>query len=159
MTFLNNAWYMAAWASEINDAPLSRTLLNQRVVLFRTSSGDLTALADRCPHRFAPLSLGKVIADGIECGYHGLQFDRSGTCVRNQMASGRMPSNVKVRSYPIVRRYQMLWIWVGDPSRADAATIPDYSGIIPDSRTGADNLGNYLHVKANYLLEKGSGRG
>jgi vanillate O-demethylase monooxygenase subunit len=144
---------MAAWASEVGAGPLSRVLLNQRLVLFRTASGELTALADRCPHRFAPLSRGKVLADGIECAYHGLQFDRAGSCVRNQMGSGRIPSNVKVRSYPIVQRYQMLWVWMGDPSLADPARIPSYDGIIPDSRTGADNLGNYLHVKANYLLE------
>jgi vanillate O-demethylase monooxygenase subunit len=47
----------------------------------------------------------------------------------------------------------MLWIWMGDPERAEPSAIPRYDDIIPDRRGGADNLGNYLHVKANYLLE------
>jgi phenylpropionate dioxygenase-like ring-hydroxylating dioxygenase large terminal subunit len=153
MSFLRNAWYVAAWASEIADKPMSRRLLGERVVLFRTADGAPLALADRCPHRFAPLSRGKVVGEAIECAYHGLQFDGRGICVRNQMGNGHVPQSVRVRSYPLVQRYQMLWIWMGDAQRADSAFIPDYRGIVPDERTGHHNLGNYLRVRANYLLE------
>jgi len=52
--------------------------------LFRGPMGEVIALEDRCPHRFSPLSMGKITAQcTIECGYHGLQFDGSGTCVVN----------------------------------------------------------------------------
>lgn len=153
MTFLRNAWYMAAWASELSDKPLARRLLGDKVVLFRMADGRPAALADRCPHRFAPLSRGSVQGNSIECAYHGLRFGVDGRCVLNQMGGGHIPQAAKVHSYPLVQRYQMMWIWMGDPERADPSRIPSYAGIIPEQRTGADNLGNYLHVKANYLLE------
>jgi nitrite reductase/ring-hydroxylating ferredoxin subunit len=153
MSFLYNAWYVAAWASEVNDAPVSRRLLGEDVVLFRGASGMAHALADRCPHRFAPLSRGKICGEAIECAYHGLHFDDTGRCIKNQIGGGHIPANAKVRSYPLVQKYQMLWIWMGDPARADVAQLPNYDNVVPDRKAGHDNLGNYLLVKANYLLE------
>jgi len=150
MRFLENAWYMAAWASQIGTNIVARRLLDQPVVLLRNDAGEVLAFEDRCPHRFAPLRLGKRTADGIECAYHGLRFDRRGLCVGNP--SGKAPPGARVKAYPVVQRHQMIWIWMGDPLRADPATIPDFS-VIPEASRGACNLGNYLHVKANYLLE------
>ena len=57
-TYLRNNWYQAAWASELSEAPLARTLLDEPIVFFRTGEG-IAALQDRCPHRFAPLSAGR----------------------------------------------------------------------------------------------------
>jgi phenylpropionate dioxygenase-like ring-hydroxylating dioxygenase large terminal subunit len=153
MSFLYNAWYVAAWASEVKEAPMSRRLLGENVVLFRGASGAVDALADRCPHRFAPLSRGKVCGEAIESAYHGLQFDGGDRCEKNQTGGGHVPAGAKLRSYPLVQKYQMLWIWMGDPARADAGQLPNYVGIVPDAKAGHDNLDNYLHVKANYLLE------
>jgi phenylpropionate dioxygenase-like ring-hydroxylating dioxygenase large terminal subunit len=86
--YLRNVWYMAGWADEIvGEAMLSRRLLGRPVLLFRRAAdGLVTALDDRCPHRFAPLSRGTRTGDQIICGYHGLQFDASGACVRNPFA-------------------------------------------------------------------------
>src|SRR3546814_16896615 len=72
--YLRNAWYAAAWSEEIGGTPLGRTFLEQPVVLFRETDGTTVALADRCPHRFAPLSKGKLVGNAIECPYHGLRF-------------------------------------------------------------------------------------
>src|SRR5437870_4768094 len=80
-TWLKNCWQVAAFSHELTEQPLARTFLDERVVLFRTSSGGPAALADRCPHRFAPLSRGKVIDGVVQCPYHGMRFDGSGTCV------------------------------------------------------------------------------
>lgn len=143
---------MAAWASEVADNLLSRRLLGERVLLYRLADGDVIACQDRCAHRFAPLSKGRKTATGIECAYHGLHFDRTGRCDHNPSGSGRIPPNARIRVYPLVERHQMLWIWMGDPARADASLIPDFS-MAPATRGGVDNLGNYLHVKANCLLE------
>ncbi len=141
---------MAAWSSQIGAEIFARRLLDQPVVLFRNEDGEVLAFEDKCPHRFAPLRFGKRTSDGIECGYHGLRFDRRGVCVGNP--GGQTPPNTRVRTYPVVQRHQMIWIWMGDPRRADSAAIPDFS-VIPEVPTGACNLGNYLHVRANYLLE------
>ena len=76
--YLRNAWYVAAWPSELNAGPLARTFLDEPVVLFRTEDGAMHALEDRCCHRNLPLSMGKVEGDNLRCGYHGLLFDRAG---------------------------------------------------------------------------------
>jgi vanillate O-demethylase monooxygenase subunit len=81
MTFVQNVWYPAAWADEVGpETLLARTIAGIPVVMFRTEQAGATALLDRCPHRFAPLSKGRKQADGVACGYHGLAFndDREG---------------------------------------------------------------------------------
>src|SRR5580658_10403788 len=79
--FARNAWYIAAWADELGDKPLGRRICNDPIVLFRDLEGRAAALADRCCHRSAPLSLGTVVERGIQCGYHGLVIDAAGKCV------------------------------------------------------------------------------
>src|SRR5262249_24430468 len=61
-SYLCNAWYVAAWSDDLADGQLlSRTILKEPVVLFRKSDGHLAPLQDRCPHRFAPLHMGKIV--------------------------------------------------------------------------------------------------
>src|SRR6201991_2023861 len=107
IAYLENAWYLTAWSAEIGaDTLLARTLLDQPVVMFRTSDGRVAALRDMCPHRFAPLSMGKKSGDTVRCAYHGLEFDCAGACVRNPHGvKGHIPSAAHVRSYPVVERY------------------------------------------------------
>jgi vanillate O-demethylase monooxygenase subunit len=120
--------------------------------MYRLDGGALIASEDRCPHRFAPLSRGQKTASGVQCAYHGLQFDRTGRCVRNPVGEGHVPANARVRTYRVVERHRIVWIWMGEAALADERTIPDFS-LIPEQGAGRDNIGNYLHVKANYLLE------
>ena len=79
--FIRNAWYVAAWADEIGETPLARRICNEPVVLFRDQQDRAAALLDMCCHRGAPLLIGTVVEQGLQCGYHGLIFDRSGACV------------------------------------------------------------------------------
>jgi phenylpropionate dioxygenase-like ring-hydroxylating dioxygenase large terminal subunit len=95
MTFLQNAWYAAGWSHMFEATPLARTIHDQPIVIYRGEAGAPIALADKCPHRFAPLSRGKIKGDRIACGYHGLEFDSSGQCVRNP--HGRL---APARRYP-----------------------------------------------------------
>ncbi len=150
--FLRNAWYVAAWESEIGEEPLPRTILNDPVALFRTASGDIVALEDRCCHRALPLSLGTVVGDRIRCGYHGLEFDGTGACAKVPGQS-RIPPGAEVRSYPVARRYGWVWIWTGDPSKADKALLPDWWWCdSPAWKTVPGRGGTPMHVKANYML-------
>ncbi|PXW97537.1 vanillate O-demethylase monooxygenase subunit [Sphaerotilus hippei] len=153
MAYLMNTWYMAAWDEELKPgALLARTLLDQKLVFFRDAHGTAHALADRCPHRFVPLSRGRLCDDGqaIECAYHGLRFAGSGACTLNPHGDGRIPAAAQVRSYPLVERHGVLWIWMGETSQADAALIPDFSCLDPEHwHVGKD----YLHAQANYVLE------
>ncbi|WP_269506980.1 aromatic ring-hydroxylating dioxygenase subunit alpha [Burkholderia sp. IMCC1007] len=153
MDYLLNTWYMAAWDSELEKgALLARRLLDQPVVMFRDAANVPHALYDRCPHRFAPLSCGRLLADkgAVQCGYHGLEFDGAGQCVHNPHGDGRIPAAATVRSYPLVERYSVLWIWMGDPARADPASIPDFSCMDPE-RWYVGKA--YLRPRANYRLE------
>jgi phenylpropionate dioxygenase-like ring-hydroxylating dioxygenase large terminal subunit len=120
--FLRNAWYVAAWSDEITAGPLARRILGEPVVLFRDANGTAAALLDMCCHRGAPLHIGRLVDDGIECGYHGLVFAADGRCVRIP-GQDRIPDRARVRSFPLVEQDQLLWIWMGDPARADAKQI------------------------------------
>ena len=86
--YLRNGWYAFAWSDELSADPLGRTVLDEPVVCFRGKDG-LVALADMCPHRFVPLSLGKVVEGELECAYHGLRYGSAGRCVFNPLGSRR----------------------------------------------------------------------
>jgi vanillate O-demethylase monooxygenase subunit len=144
--FLRNAWYVAAWDHEVRQSLLARTIMNENVVFFRTENGSVAALEDRCCHRHAPLSAGRLVGNEVECGYHGFVFDRFGRCIRVP-GQPEIPRKARVRSYPVIERDRWIWIWMGDPARADDALIPNmYWHIDPGWRM----IGDYFHVKCHY---------
>jgi phenylpropionate dioxygenase-like ring-hydroxylating dioxygenase large terminal subunit len=142
---LKNIWYVAAWSTEIGQQFVSRTLLGDPLLLYRKGDGTPVVLLDRCPHRFAPLSMGRRVGDDVECGYHGLQFDCSGKCVRNPHGNGRIPDAARVRRFPAADRHGLLWIWAGDEGRADTDLIPDYGHLVSPDLMDLSHV-NYLHA-------------
>ena len=146
--FLRDAWYVAAWTEEVGRAPLARLLLGEPVVLFRREDGTPIALEDRCCHRRAPLSKGKLLGDLLQCGYHGFTFDASGACVRIP-GQDRVPPSLGVRAYPLTERHGYLWIWMGEPAKADPALIPDFHH---NRDPGWTAVRSRLPIAAHYLL-------
>lgn len=147
--FLRNCWYVAAWDNEVHRLRLTRRLLlNEPVVLYRKTDGRVVALEDRCCHRHAPLSLGRIKGDNVECRYHGLLFDPAGKCIRIPWQDS-IPPGACVRSYPVVERYHWIWIWMGDPALADESQIEDFHWL---DDPGWRFKGERLHVEGNYLL-------
>jgi phenylpropionate dioxygenase-like ring-hydroxylating dioxygenase large terminal subunit len=146
--FLKNCWYVAAWNYEIDDGFLTRTILDEPVLLFRSDAGQPVALEDRCCHRHLPLSEGRLVGDTVQCGYHGLTFDFDGKCV-SVPGQAAIPPNAQVTSYPVVERYRWVWIWIGEPSLADEALIPDYHWN-DDPEWVA--YGDVYHVEGDYRL-------
>ena len=143
MTCLRNAWYVAAWADELGDAPLGRALLDEKVVLFRQGDGAVAALADRCPHRFVPLSLGKVCDGQLTCGYHGLRF------AVDERFNDHVRAASRRKSYPVVERHRAVWMWMGnEPARPD--DIPDFAFL---DDPGFEVISGVTAMAANYLLE------
>jgi len=147
--FLKNYWYAAALPGELGERPLARTICGEPVVLFRTEGGTFAALADRCAHRAAPLSLGTVRGESIECGYHGLRFGPGGACVKIPGQDSAGAAGPAVRAYPLVQRWNWLWIWLGDPALANPDTIPALSWFDNAAWTPFQL---YFHVQANWQL-------
>jgi phenylpropionate dioxygenase-like ring-hydroxylating dioxygenase large terminal subunit len=150
--FLRNTWYVAAWSQDVTPGAIfSRRILGERLVFFRDEAGRVAALADWCPHRFAPLRLGQVLATGrLRCGYHGLEFDRSGTCTHNPHGNGVIPAAAAVPAYPVVERHGIVWVWMGTRT-ADPERVPDFSIFdgASDERIGKRD---HIVMKANIDL-------
>src|SRR6202022_4920379 len=118
--YVRNAWYPAAWARDVKRELISRRILEEDVVLYRTSAGSPAPAEDPCPHRLTPLSMGRLRGDTIECGSHGMTFNYRGECVRIP-GQEIIPRNAQVRCYPVVENMGLAWIWMGDPALAAAA--------------------------------------
>jgi phenylpropionate dioxygenase-like ring-hydroxylating dioxygenase large terminal subunit len=121
-----NAWYVGAFANEVDRTPLERTILGERVVFYRTEAGVPVAVDGRCAHRRFPLVAGSLKGDDIVCKYHGWQFDGTGACTTIP-SQDRVPPGCKIRSYPVVEIWNWVWIWTGDPALADRSLIPDHA--------------------------------
>jgi phenylpropionate dioxygenase-like ring-hydroxylating dioxygenase large terminal subunit len=152
MPFLRNCWYVAFWGQDLSVGELvPRRILDEPLVFYRQEDGIVRALVDACPHRFAPLSLGRLLPNGhLQCGYHGLEFDGAGACIRNPHASGRIPPNARVTSYPVVEKHSLVWIWMGDRP-ADANLIPDFS-LFEKSDPAHVSKRDWMRMNANYML-------
>jgi phenylpropionate dioxygenase-like ring-hydroxylating dioxygenase large terminal subunit len=171
--YARNAWYPAAWSRDIAYALTQRRILGEQIALYRTTAGMVVALEDACPHRLAPLSMGRLKGDAIECGYHGMTFDCSGTCIRIP-GQPLIPPNARVRCYPVVENMGLAWIWMGDPALADRSKVfdlpqyhdPNWSAVEGDALridchylSLADNLCDPAHVSFVHLSTLGNAAG
>ena len=154
MNYVRNAWYVGGWCPDLPTDKLTATqILGEPIVLWRTGQ-KVVALADRCVHRLAPLSLGRCEADRLRCMYHGLLYDTEGQCVQIP-GQDVIPRGARVRSYPVIERHSWIWVWMGDPQRADAALIPPAIGLDhPDwilGRGQLDYQAEACHINDNLL--------
>ncbi|MEY4760336.1 MAG: hypothetical protein RLZZ200_192 [Pseudomonadota bacterium] len=126
--YVRNAWYMAGWGKDFPAGkPTAGRLLNEPLVFYRQADGKLVALEDRCPHRLAPLSMGQVEGDDLRCLYHGVKFSGAGTCLEVP-GSNAKPKALCVRPFPVVERESAVFVWMGDPAKADEALLPPFIG-------------------------------
>jgi vanillate O-demethylase monooxygenase subunit len=145
--FPKNAWYVACTPAEIDDKPLGRKVCNEAIVFYRDADGAAVALEDFCPHRGAPLSLGRVIEGKLVCGYHGLEMGCDGKTVA--MPGQRVRGFPAIRAYPVIERHGFVWVWPGDAALADPAKIHacDWADS-PDWAYG----GGLFHIACDYRL-------
>lgn len=148
--YLKNAWYVVAWGEEVNRTMLTRTVCEEAILLYRKEDSDaVVAIGNICPHRFAPLDMGKLKGDTVECGYHGMRFGETGECVLNPHHGGQISPAMKVKAYPVVERHALVWIWLGDADRADSNLIPDFSCHTDPNFVKVHGV---IEMKANYQL-------
>ena len=143
-----DAWYAAAYDTEVGRQLAPFKVAGLPVVLYRTLAGVPVALADACWHRLVPLSMGKLCGDDVECGYHGIRYDTEGGCTFMPAQKTINPS-AGVQSYPTVERHRFVWVWPGNPSKADPDLIPDIHWN-DDPEWAAD--GKVIEVDAGYQL-------
>jgi phenylpropionate dioxygenase-like ring-hydroxylating dioxygenase large terminal subunit len=150
--FLRNYWYVGAYAAEIGEKPLARTILGEPVLLYRTTDGRAIAMEDRCCHRNLPLSMGIREGDAIRCGYHGLKFDSAGQCIEIP-GQAQIPPDAKVKTYPAMERWNLIWLWMGDAAKRDESLLPQWQCIDdPALTTTMGNGCEPLPMKCNWEL-------
>jgi len=145
--FPKNAWYVACTPDEIDDKPLGRMICGERIVFYRAQEGAAAAVEDFCPHRGAPLSLGRVVEGKLVCGYHGLEMGCDGKTIA--MPGQRVRGFPCIRSFPVIERYGYIWVWPGDAAQADPAKLPHLAWAeSPDWAFG----GGRYHIHCDYRL-------
>jgi phenylpropionate dioxygenase-like ring-hydroxylating dioxygenase large terminal subunit len=122
-----NHWYVAGQSASFKkDQPKSVMIFEMPIVIWRLKEGSLTAILDRCIHRNAPLSEGRVVADCLVCPYHGWKYDRNGQCVEIPSEgphTERIP-NKKVTHFPVTESYGLVWIWMGRDKNPNKEPFP-----------------------------------
>ena len=147
--YLKNCWYVAGWSKDYGRELKAEKYLGENIVIYRKQDGTPAALEDACPHRKLPLSKGTLSEDSIICGYHGLTFNDKGQCSHSPTQRGMTPRRAVVKSYPIVDKYRLLWIWMGNPELADPDKIFPIDNY--ESPKWGSTDGGVMDIKCNYL--------
>ena len=147
--YLRNCWYVAGWSEDYGRILKPEKYLGENIVIYRKQDGTPAALENACPHRKVPLSNGTLSEDNIICAYHGLTFNDKGQCIDSPTQRGMTPRRAVVRSYPIIDKYRLLWIWMGDPELADPDKIFPIDNF--ENPMWGSTDGGVLDIKCNYL--------
>lgn len=110
-------WYPVVPLQDLEGGPKAFELLGEPVVVWLNEQGEPAAVRDRCCHRTAKLSLGKVDQGRICCPYHGWEFNAGGACVRvpQLKADCAIPANYRVDAYHCTERYGYAWVCLEEP--------------------------------------------
>lgn len=145
--FPKNCWYVACTPDEFETKPLARRICGEPMAFYRDGDRKVAAVQDFCPHRGAPLSLGYVEDGNLVCGYHGLKMGRDGKT--HSMPKQRVGGFPCVKSYPVEERYGFIWVWPGDPDKADTDDIPHLEWAVSDEWAYGGGL---YHINSDYRL-------
>lgn len=114
---LRHHWFPVAESEDIDPGPTKVTLLGDDLVLYRVD-GTLMAAPDRCPHREAPLSIGRMEGDTLVCAYHGWGFGEDGTCVSipSSGEGAAVPPTAHLPCVHVQERYGLVWVALAEPN-------------------------------------------
>jgi len=148
-----NCWYVAAYAHEVtNDAPYPCQVADNKIILYRDENNQVVAMADRCCHRLAPLSLGRIEGSDIRCMYHGIKFGSDGACVAVP-GQKHVPKSFCIQTFAVEERHQWVWVWIGDRNHPDLSLLPDVQGQDPEiygiQKDAIDYNANYQLLNDN----------
>jgi phenylpropionate dioxygenase-like ring-hydroxylating dioxygenase large terminal subunit len=150
------AWYPLAPLSYLEPAaPSAHTLLGRALAVWHSpATREWVAFEDRCPHRLAPLSEGRVVAatSTLQCSYHGFEFDACGACVRIPQADSPSQERAACASrrsravrYPTREAAGLLWVWL-DPSNEGAGLAAAAAPALPSEMASGEGvlLGDWM---------------
>jgi len=113
---LNSYWYIACESRELTNKPLATILMEKPLVLFRAAKGKIGAIEDRCAHRNAPLSRGRIVNNCLQCPYHGWSYgiDGKATEIPAFPEGHPIPSNLFVKSYRALEMDGYIWVCLAE---------------------------------------------
>jgi phenylpropionate dioxygenase-like ring-hydroxylating dioxygenase large terminal subunit len=128
-------WLPALLSEELpapDCAPVRVQLLGERLIAIRDTQGRLGVMDEFCAHRGVSLWFGRNEENGLRCPYHGWKFDVNGQCVDvpSEPEGSRLCDKVKLKSYPLIERGGVVWIYMGPPEHQppapewEFATVP-----------------------------------
>jgi nitrite reductase/ring-hydroxylating ferredoxin subunit len=122
---LRHCWQPVARVEDLEDGPQRAVLLDEPLAVFLTESGEVAVVADRCAHRGALLSMGKVCGESIQCPYHGWEWAGDGSCARiPSLADQRqIPPLARIPSYPVRVHWGLVWTTLEEPL-TDVPDVP-----------------------------------
>jgi phenylpropionate dioxygenase-like ring-hydroxylating dioxygenase large terminal subunit len=133
-------WHPVLASNALADQPVAVSLLGSDLVLWKDASGKAHAWVDRCPHRGAKFSLGRVVNDRLECGYHGWQFAPSGQCTLvPALPTFAPPASHCAQVFELQEAYGLLWVRL----EKSESVIPAFAAET-DTRLRKVNCGPYL---------------
>lgn len=111
---LQRHWYAACRSADLGSRhPLAVTLFDRPLALFRDAEGRAHALEDRCAHRHAPLSAGRVCKGRLQCPYHGWEYGGDGAVLRVP-ALEQAPGGLRTAALPTREQDGLVWVWPGE---------------------------------------------
>jgi 3-ketosteroid 9alpha-monooxygenase subunit A len=124
-------WFQVARSADLHEKQVIPIgYFSKALVLFRTEQGDPAVLSAYCPHLGAHLGIGgSVHGECVRCPFHAWEFDRSGSCQTIPYTT-KIPKKARVRSWPVVERNNLVWIWYhpnNDPPSFDVPDVPEAS--------------------------------
>jgi phenylpropionate dioxygenase-like ring-hydroxylating dioxygenase large terminal subunit len=124
MNLANGHWYPILSCRELKKDPIAKTRFGQRMVIWRDGSGQVVVMEDRCPHRGAALSQGRVRDGVIECPFHGFRYDSTGRCVLvpAEGDNWQIPDHLRTIVYNVREDTGYVWLWRGP--KVEAAELP-----------------------------------
>jgi phenylpropionate dioxygenase-like ring-hydroxylating dioxygenase large terminal subunit len=162
---LTNHWYVVCRSVDLGSRPISRTVLDLPLVLFRGRNG-IGVFLDRCPHRNAPLSMGRIDGDVLQCHYHGWRFDHSGRCVGvPALTDGSEAKARNATAFPVEEQDGFVWVFanpeakpIGPPMKFPHLGERGYTTVVREFTLEAalfPAVENVLDVPHTAFLHKG----
>jgi vanillate O-demethylase monooxygenase subunit len=119
-------WYPVAYSDEVVDKPLARTLLDQPLILYRTTGRQVVVARDLCIHRGVPLHLGWQEGDELVCAYHGFRYGTDGRCTKiPAQPELPVPKKLCLETYASIERGGLIWTCLA-PDPASPAVLPEW---------------------------------